>query len=920
MKRLLLPLLGVGLALLLAGLAGAQDPPHDSTNSIDCANCHTAHKAPGGSITVVLGNANLCQSCHNSAEGSPAKFLPFDEADQALPGPGLPAGQLPAGTSHRWDSGASGHAEADGANTSTGSVQSGGAFTGRYAKTYTITINSGGDVGTATFDWSDTRGGGATGVVTGSNIALDEGVTATFSDGTTPSFVAGDQWRIYVRTDINQPTLAALAARISDGKIMCSTCHNQHLQVAEPFDSSAPAYGGSGTGAGRHFQRLDNDTNQMCLDCHSARDVQLASGGSHPVAVTIPGTGEYQLPATLPLDKTLGQVQCLSCHQPHYAPTNDGALTRLSNITSLCTECHTLADTVTPASHLDSGSGVLWPGGEYGSDFPQITDTGKTGACTNCHNPHGWPDSAAPAQDYATLLVEQNSENLCYTCHDATGPATSNIYLAFNGATNYQGTADDGALVNQRHDVSPADQTYSGGVVECAHCHDPHKATSAAKVRDPDSPASPYTQVYNKNNTYFYQGANRSYSSDPNNYDPVQPNGAPGGPTIGPAQPHGTNTGNDTAASGGSYSDTVSRTYTVTVDAPGGTPPAVTISVISSDSLDNSGPTTVTAFGTPIAVGSFGVTITFTEGGGIPGTVDPATCEANCQAQWVATSGGTYSGPSDGTYTLEVTTAGGPGVAIIECDSNISGDSCETPTTYAWPGDGIPINLGSYGVTVTIDDNQGQNRLEVGTRWRIDVTAGGPGDGLTANDAWDITVTAGAGPGTEPDYVAFCLTCHDDSAPAGVSMHVDMLDIADAYFGRDQHGDQDGEVGTRVNNGYKKVPWATQAEFDAGQNPAQNYAAIQCTTCHDQHGSNNLFHLKEQITVGGVAMQVGGKPGSEFSGITPTATYTLPLIGGVQQDHYWGAWCTFCHEMSSHPGVGETSQCNTGHKHRGGNF
>src|SRR3989304_8625786 len=102
--------------------------------------------------------------------GGPATGKPFAEADQALRGPGLPSGTNPTGTSHRWDSGASGHEMASGTNTSTGEVQSGGTFTGRYAKTYTISITTQGDRGTARFNWSAVRGPGDTGGGSGTNV------------------------------------------------------------------------------------------------------------------------------------------------------------------------------------------------------------------------------------------------------------------------------------------------------------------------------------------------------------------------------------------------------------------------------------------------------------------------------------------------------------------------------------------------------------------------------------------------------------------------------------------------------------------------------------------------------------------------------------------------------------------------------
>ena len=40
----------------------------------------------------------------------------------------------------------------------------------------------------------------------------------------------------------------------------------------------------------------------------------------------------------------------------------------------------------------------------------------------------------------------------------------------------------------------------------------------------------------------------------------------------------------------------------------------------------------------------------------------------------------------------------------------------------------------------------------------------------------------------------------------------------------------------------------------------------------------------------------------------------------VQEDHYWGAWCSFCHKMDTHPGKVETDSCTGGHMHNGGAF
>lgn len=484
MKRRVALLLGAGLAAVVP--VRALDPPHDASRSIECASCHTTHTAPGGAITTVAGNANLCLSCHQP--GGTAAAKPFNLADQALPGPGLPAGTDAAGTSHRWDSGASGHVTPVATNTSSGRVQSGGVFTGRYPKAYTLTITTAGNAGSARFSWSATTPGGGSGtdVLSGASVALDEGVTVTFTDGAvSPSFVPGDRWVVYARTDLAQPTTTALAQRLESGKLTCSTCHNQHSQAAVPFDPAAPAYGGSGTGEGRHFQRVANDVDQMCTDCHAARNVSASTAGSHPVGrPVVPAAGRFQAPLLLPLDATTQQVRCTTCHTLHYSPRADGTLVRVANLTALCSDCHILADTATGA-HFSTSRGVFWPGGQYGSTYPAVSDATRRGSCNNCHQPHGWPDSASPASDYPRLLVDRE-ENVCFTCHDGS-PVTKSIYSTYNLTSVHPTRTYSG-----RHapDENRAAQFGTPNRhAECPDCHNMHRLQTDLTL--PVAPALP---------------------------------------------------------------------------------------------------------------------------------------------------------------------------------------------------------------------------------------------------------------------------------------------------------------------------------------------------------------------------------------------------------------------------------------------
>ncbi len=514
----------VGAALLVSvPVYATHQPPHDSSFSVECLSCHVPHGSAGNILLRADTVPSLCMTCHTP--GDQASALPFSESTQAFPG------QI--GTSHRFDSGPSGHVDADPSNSSTGTVRSGGTFTGRIENVYTLTIATGGDAGTATFDWSDQFGNTASGVLTGADVSLAEGLLLRFENGASaPSFVAGDIYRLYVRTDLRLPVfndpadfedemarrLAFLGPRLPDSsadrtyaKVVCTVCHDPHKQDHIPFDPDAPAdptlY--TSPGGGRHLQRQDNDQNQMCLVCHSPRNVQDSADGSHPVMVTVPTSGAFQSPAGLPLDPA-SRVVCMTCHDVHFADSGganggegDGYLLRDADanpaageiaIGDLCLQCHTLAgdgsETTIAAlsgSHFNTANGALWPGGQYGSSFPAHPSDYR-GYCVNCHWPHGWPDDSDVNNDYPRLWVEQydiaadgsdpdDAEDLCLTCHDG-GPATSDVRSdIIKGVNDLSGNPNTDVF---HHPVTDSEQNIGAGrSVECIDCHNPHRATSA---------------------------------------------------------------------------------------------------------------------------------------------------------------------------------------------------------------------------------------------------------------------------------------------------------------------------------------------------------------------------------------------------------------------------------------------------------
>ncbi len=189
----------------------------------------------------------------------------------------------------------------------------------------------------------------------------------------------------------------------------------------------------------------------------------------------------------------------------------------------------------------------------------------------------------------------------------------------------------------------------------------------------------------------------------------------------------------------------------------------------------------------------------------------------------------------------------------------------------------------------------------------------------SAGDQSPIT-PEGGGTHDSTDYVEFCLICHDGDPPPGIVMSADLLDMAAAYA-LDYHGAApNGGTGTTINRGGMKTPWTANGD-GKNEDPSAPYAALPCTMCHGPHGSGSIFNLRSSITVAGKVMSTGSwGTGDPMDSIIQTE-YELPRFGpgGTQENRVWGAWCTFCHQLSAH-GYGEDQVCRSGHQHGGGNF
>jgi predicted CXXCH cytochrome family protein len=665
MNRVRLAFLALLLSFSAPALLRATDPPHDTATyggKSGCLACHLTHRAPGGTLTSVSGNSNLCLTCHTT--NGNAQNKPLFESNEALPTWGLPTGMSAAGNTHRWDSGPQGHITRIGGATpaSTGKITPSGVYTGVFPTTIEIKITSAGNAGTAQFQWRSTSvagvWGGASASFTTQSLPFPltgTGVSVAFTNGAGTSFQAGDVWHLYLRTDLRAPTTPAMAIRLdSNGALMCSTCHDQHLQANAPYDpSSSPSYT-EGVTNNRRFQRVANDTNGMCADCHAARNV-VSGGGSHPVGVAVSGTN-LQAPTAPLAVRADNKVQCLTCHQLHDSATNDGSLLRVSYQTGggnpLCTNCHLLADTsATPGAHFNTtATGALWPGDGYGgSAYPAITDTTQRGACKNCHAPHGWPDAASPTSNYSKLLGARQ-DNLCTSCHDSNGPSNKDVLTQIS-------------KTGSRH---PVDRT-SGRMVGCADCHNPHMA----KVGIHTAGGTNGNRIRNAAGTTIYSGALRGVDGLLFNYSGLGNWASP------PSQTGASNTWFTKIASGSPATPATGAEYEYQVCFKchtsysfGSTPPS------------SGGGTTVGAF----TLAASTAQQTWTTGGGTARfTQNSAVVSGTGTTTWAAAwMGRGFRRSSSPTNVYTVSTTVTPTATSLTLSSSFSQTATTTYVAYQW--------------------------------------------------------------------------------------------------------------------------------------------------------------------------------------------------------------------------------------------
>jgi nitrate/TMAO reductase-like tetraheme cytochrome c subunit len=233
--------------------------------------------------------------------------------------------------------------------------------------------------------------------------------------------------------------------------------------------------------------------------------------GSHPFSLVTPLKDSPDLVASLVAQHTTadvtkavhlvrGNVECMSCHNPHVQSIDKVAqkfLVRDSSSGQMCLACHDPTRAVQGQVNLLAG----WGNSIHRTATNQVSLSGNIGsystvalnACTSCHMSHNATAPARllrPATPAATGVDAVTQD--CMTCHNA-GTFNGTTYIGNNymspGAPNimaeFAKTAHPLPIGINTHDAAESGVLNMNRHSTCTDCHNPHDSAQVTTFLAP---------------------------------------------------------------------------------------------------------------------------------------------------------------------------------------------------------------------------------------------------------------------------------------------------------------------------------------------------------------------------------------------------------------------------------------------------
>ncbi|RME36737.1 MAG: hypothetical protein D6788_10950, partial [Planctomycetota bacterium] len=512
------------------------EPPH-MFDDVSCGRCHDVDAQPGGHLGTVEGQLNLCLSCHNGAGPAVADlFNPADLADPFGTNPAAPDG---TGRSHAWGVPAV-NAQADSIGPVAGGEMERHLDNGSIkcatchnqhnneAGVPFLRVSNDGDAMCKECHQPRDRGPGEGGshpvgfaypAGQGEFPPLGPGDPLSLADGNVECTTCHDVHNAD-SGGANQGAGDGMLLRSANDETLCQRCHTDHM-------IHSPA----------------GDWQPTCRDCHDVHDP--SNGNLSLVADTIFNrTLGVDKPVVFTArsgpnsfddgDPSANDGICQVCHTATAYHRHDGTGVPHNDGVD-CTSCHPHSNGFIPvggascigchSNPQDNGDGVP-PGGRRAilGEFPQGDAHAHYGAdlddadCLVCHSmsthQDGYVELIDPDdgsiyrfQRPDDLTNDPDVSDFCLGCHDGDGAmrlgnpmdpfgngnAPPDVALRFAGTLQWNeqygdscfGTEGTLRAVNSHHDISDADQAFSGARIECLHCHNAHSASASQPIIDP---------------------------------------------------------------------------------------------------------------------------------------------------------------------------------------------------------------------------------------------------------------------------------------------------------------------------------------------------------------------------------------------------------------------------------------------------
>ncbi len=258
-------------------------------------------------------------------------------------------------------------------------------------------------------------------------------------------------WNKGKQATVYQPysssTAKASPGQPTGSSLLCLSCHDGTIALGKMKNKPEVAMAGG-------FRTLPPGPTQLGTDLRDDHPISFVYFNDPELAPAASLNGVVKLEN--------GQVQCVSCHDPH--DNEFGKFLVMSNQGgTLCTTCHTknywnqTPHSTSIATWNNMGTDP-WPNSSW--------VTVASNACGNCHRPH---TAGTPQR----LLNHALEEDNCLVCHNGH-VAQKDVQAEFNKFSRHPITTTSGihdpaeaAVIDSRH-------------VECADCHNPHAAQSGA--------------------------------------------------------------------------------------------------------------------------------------------------------------------------------------------------------------------------------------------------------------------------------------------------------------------------------------------------------------------------------------------------------------------------------------------------------